>query len=307
MNLENCGYVSDWQCAPPFRWLFSLPAQNLRTVSGFAVLLLQDGLLTEEDEKLPLAGHVVSTLQHFYFVEDFIFLVFMGSEKVVVCNPEGKVIISAVDVIKAVCVTVRSLISAVEPLNHLLEWAVFCRNRIVVGKPNDLSDFEGKVFPELLYEFHCGERIGAVTVSDELKVFGQLGKTPECHAHGEDAWADTTIIGYLVADNGTGCSIHDKPDVCFETADFYVGFIGSKDISFFVRILVNKGFDAAGSGLTIVGDLLVGDTDVIQIFECLRGFAQGQPEIDMEGQAQGHDMCVVLTEFQGRCVLWKGV
>ena len=86
-----------------------------------------------------------STLQHFYFVEDFIFLVFMGSEKVVVCNPEGKVIISAVDVIKAVCVTVRSLISAVEPLNHLLEWAVFCRNRIVVGKPNDLSDFEGKV------------------------------------------------------------------------------------------------------------------------------------------------------------------
>ena len=109
------------------RWLFSLPAQNLRTVSGFAVLLLQDGLLTEEDEKLPLAGHVVSTLQHFYFVEDFIFLVFMGSEKVVVCNPEGKVIISAVDVIKAVCVTVRSLIGAVEPLNHLLEWAVFCR------------------------------------------------------------------------------------------------------------------------------------------------------------------------------------
>ena len=75
------------------------------------MLLLQDGLLTEEDEKLPLAGHVVSTLQHFYFVEDFIFLVFMGSEKVVVCNPEGKVIISAVDVIKAVCVTVRSLIS----------------------------------------------------------------------------------------------------------------------------------------------------------------------------------------------------
>lgn len=129
----------------------------------------------------------------------------------------------------------------------------------------------------------------------------------ESHTHGQDAGADTTIIGYLVADNGTGCSIHDKPDVCFETADFYVGFIGSKDSSFFVRILVNKGLDAAGSGLTVVGDLLLGDTDVIQIFECLRGFAQGQPEIDMEGQAQGHDMCVVLTEFQGRCVLWKGV
>ena len=231
----------------------------------------------------------------------------MGPEKVVVSNPECQVIVGTVDVIKAVCVTVRSFIGAVEPFNHLFEWAVFRRNSIVVGKPNDLSDFEGKVFPELLCEFHCGERIGAVTVSNELKVFGQLFQSPECHAHDEDAGADATVIGYLVADNGTGCSIHDKPDVCFETADFYVGFIGSKDISFFVRILVNKGFDAAGSGLTIVGDLLVGDTDVIQIFECLRCFAQGQPEIDMEGQAQGHDMCVVLTEFQGRCVLWKGV
>ena len=271
------------------------------------MLLLQDGLLTEEDEKLPLAGHVVSAPQHFHFVEDFIFIVFMRPEKVVVSNPEHKVIVGAVDVVKAVCMTVRSLIGAVEPLDHLFEWSVFFRNSIVVGKSNHLSDFESKVFPELLYEFHCGERIGAVTVSDELKVFGQLGKSPECHAHGEDAWADTTIIGYLVADNGTGCGIHDKPDVCFETADFYVGFIGSKDSSFFVRILVNKGLDAAGSGLTVVGDLLVGDTDVIQIFECLRGFAQGQPEIDMEGQAQGHDMCVVLTEFQGRCVLWKGV
>lgn len=230
------------------------------------MLLLQDGLLTEEDEKLPLAGHVVSTLQHFYFVEDFIFLVFMGSEKVVVCNPEGKVIISAVDVIKAVCVTVRSLISAVEPLNHLLEWAVFCRNRIVVGKPNDLSDFEGKVFPELLYEFHCGERIGAVTVSDELKVFGQLDKSPECHAHGEDAWADTTIIGYLVADNGTGCSIHDKPDVCFETADFYVGFIGSKDFSCIVIVVVYEWFDADSNCLTEVSYLLVGYVNVVKFF-----------------------------------------
>ena len=247
---------------------------------------------------MPLAGHVVSAPQHFHFIEDFIFIVFMRTQKVVVSNPESQVIVGTVDVIKAICVTVRSFIGAVEPFNHLFEWEVFRRNSIVVGKLNDLSDLKGKVFPELLCEFHCGERIGTVAVSDEFKVFGQLFQSPECHAHGEDAGTDTTVIGYLVADNGMGCSIHDKLDVCFETTDFYVGLIGIKDLSFFVRILVNKGLDADGSGLTIVGDLLVRDTDVIQVFECLRGFAQGQPEVDMEGQTQGHDMCVVFTEFQ---------
>ena len=37
-----------------FRWLFFLPARNLRTVSGFAVLLFPNGLLPEEDKKLPV-------------------------------------------------------------------------------------------------------------------------------------------------------------------------------------------------------------------------------------------------------------
>lgn len=126
-----------------------------------------------------------------------------------------------------------------------------------------MGDLEGKIFSELFYEFHCGERIGAVTISDELKVFRQLFQFPECHAHGEDAGADTTVVRYLVTDNETGCGIHDKPDVCFEAADFYVGFVGSKDRSFFVRILVDKGLDADGGGLTVVGDLLMGDGDAV--------------------------------------------
>ena len=106
---------------------------------------------------------------------------------------------------------------------------------------------------------------------------------------------------------GTTGSIHNKPDVCFNSTDFYVGFISSKDIPFFVGIQVNKGPDADGGGLTVVGDLLVGDADVIQVFKSLGGFAQGQFEVDMEGQAQSHDMCVVLAEIQGRCVLGQGV
>ena len=93
----------------------------------------------------------------------------MWTKKVIGSNPESKVIVGTIDVVETVCVTVRSLIGAIEPLNHLFQWAVFRRNSIVVGKSNTLSDFEGKVFPELLYEFHCSERIGTVTVSDELE------------------------------------------------------------------------------------------------------------------------------------------
>ena len=60
---------------------------------GSAIFLhVQNILLAEKDKKLPLARHVVSALQRFHFIEHFIFIVFMGSEKVVVSNPERKVI-----------------------------------------------------------------------------------------------------------------------------------------------------------------------------------------------------------------------
>ena len=290
-----------------FRYSTVLLTTALLRCGSTVFLHSQNGLLTEKNKKLPLARHVVSALQHFYLVEYFIFIVFMRTQKVVVSNPKGKVIVGAVDVIKAVCVAVRSFIGTVEPLDHLFEWTVFCGNSILVGKSNDLSDLECKSIPKLLCEFHGGKRIGAVTVSDELKVFGQLSKSPKCHAHSKNAGANTTVIRYLVADDGTGCGIHDKPDVCLEAADFYVGFISSKDIPFFVGIQVNKGPDADGGGLTVVGDLLVGDADVIQVFKSLGGFAQGQPKIDMEGQTQGHDMRVMLTEFQRRGILGKGI
>jgi len=232
-------------------------------------LHVQDGLLAEEDEKLPFAGHVVSAPQHFHLIEDFVFIVFMRTEEVVVSDPEGKVIVGTVDVIKAVCMAVGSLIGAVEPFNHLFEWAVFRRNGIVVDKPNDLSDLERKVFAKLLDEFHCGERIGAVAVSDELKVLRQFCKSLESHAHGKNAGADAAVVGYPVADNGAGCRIHDEPDIGFDAADFNVGFVSGEDFSFLVRILVNKGFDAQGRSFAVISDLPVGDADVVEVFKGL--------------------------------------
>ena len=76
---------------------------------------IQDGLLAKEDEKLPFTGLVLSALEHFYFVKGFKVIVFMRTEEVIIGYPLGQVIVGTFDVVKAVCMTVRSLISTVEP------------------------------------------------------------------------------------------------------------------------------------------------------------------------------------------------
>ena len=76
---------------------------------GSTVFLhIQNGLLAKEDEKLPLARHVVGALQHFHLVKDFVVIVFMWAQKVVVSDPECQVIVGPVDVVKAVCTGWRS-------------------------------------------------------------------------------------------------------------------------------------------------------------------------------------------------------
>lgn len=98
------------QSATPSVPVFHGPIDNNSAPSlPCCFLHIQDGLLTKEDQKLPLARHVVSTLEHFHFVEDFVFLVFVRAKEVVVSDPEGQVIVGAVDVIKTVCMAVRNL------------------------------------------------------------------------------------------------------------------------------------------------------------------------------------------------------
>ena len=240
--------------------------------SGF--LHVQDGLLTKEDKQLPLAWHVVSTLEHFHFVKNFIFIVLVRAQEVVVGNPESQVIACAFDVVKPVCFPVRSLIGPVQPFYDLFERTVFLRHSIVVGKSDYLGDLEGKVLAKLLCEFHGGQRIGAVAISDEFEVFREFLKSLEGHAHGKDTGPNPAVIGHLVTDDGTAGGVHDKPDVGFDPSDFDVGFIGHKGFSFVIGILIGEGFDADGRGLAVVGDLLMRDLDVIEIFQCLAGFAQ---------------------------------
>ncbi len=74
------------------------------------------------------------------------------------------------------------------------------------------------------------------------------------------------VIGYLIAENGTCGGVHDQPDVSFDATDLDIGFISSEDIPFLVRILFDKWLDTDGSGFAVVSDLLVGNSDVIQVF-----------------------------------------
>ena len=70
----------------------------------------------------------------------------------------------------------------------------------------------------------------------------------------------------MIANDGTFGSIHDEPDISFYTTDFDVGFIRSEDLILFVGVLIHERLNADGCSLTVVGDLLVGDADVIQVF-----------------------------------------
>src|SRR5699024_12547888 len=111
----------------------------------------------------------------------------------------------------------------------------------------------------------------------------------EGQAHGEDTGSYSTVIRYLVADDRTTGSVHNEPDVGFDTTDLDISFAGNKGISLFVGRLIHKGFDTDGGSFTVVGDLLMGDIDVVQICECLFGFAKRERKVDMHRQAEKND------------------
>ena len=50
----------------------------------------------------------------------------------------------------------------------------------------------------------------------------------ESHSHGKDTGTDTTIVRYLITDDGSGSGIYDEPDVCFDSFYFDVGFISGE-------------------------------------------------------------------------------
>ena len=76
------------------------------------ILQVKDGLLTQIDQDLPLTGHQADAVQCFYVVQYIAMGMSMGTQEVVVGNPQGKIIACAGDTVESVSGTVRSLVSA---------------------------------------------------------------------------------------------------------------------------------------------------------------------------------------------------
>ena len=285
------------------------PALNLGTDFSFCLSLLhlQDRLLAQEDEQLPLARHVVGIFQMLYFIEDTIVVVLMRSEEVIIGDPEGDIVVGTLIVVIAAGYAVGGFKRTVETLDHLFERAELFGDFVLVCKPDDLGDIKAELLTELMEELLGRKRIGAVAIGDKAEVFRKLLQLTESHAHGKDAGTDTAVVRDLIAKDGAGHRIHDEPDVSFDPADFDIGFISNKGGPGFVVVVVNKRLDDEGGSPGVVGDLLVGDPDVVKVFESLGGLAQGETKIDMESQAEPHDMCVMAAKAEGRSILRKGV
>ena len=285
------------------------PALNLGTdfSSCLSLLHLQDRLLAQEDEQLPLARHVVGIFQMLYFIEDTVVVVLMRSEEVIISDPEGDIVVGTLIVVIAAGYAVGGFKRTVETLDHLFERAELFGDFVLVRKPDDLSDIKTELLTELVEELLGRKRIGAVAIGDKAEVFRKLLQLTESHAHGKDAGTDTAVVRDLIAKDGTGYRIHDKPDVSFDSTDFDIGFVGNKSGSGFVIIVVNERLDDEGGSPGIVSDLLVGDPDVVKVFESQRSLAQGETKIYMESQTEPHDMGVMPAELQGRGVFRKGV
>lgn len=118
-----------------------------------------------------------------------------------------------------------------------------------------------------------------------MEFFGKFFKVPKGHAHRHDAGTDTAIIRYTIADNGASCGIHDKPDISFDVSYFDIGFISSEGIAGRIVIVINKRLYAQRSSLTIVGDLLMGNLNVVEIFKSLGSLTKRKTKIYTECQA----------------------
>ena len=95
---------------------------------------------------------------------------FVGTQKVIVCNPQSKVIVGTVDVVKSVCFPVGRFIGSVQALDHLLEWTELFGNRIVVGKSNHLSNAELEGITKFMEELLGSQRM-AVGTSEMVNCF----------------------------------------------------------------------------------------------------------------------------------------
>ncbi len=148
----------------------------------------------QQDQELPLPRHVVSTLQHIDWIEHPVVAVLMGTEEVVVSDPECHVIVGAIIIVVTAADPVSGFKCAVKPFDHLLVGAELLRDRIIVCEPNYLGDVKPEAVPQFPCELLGGQGIGTISVGNKPELFGQPFHAPESHAHGKDARPDGAVV-----------------------------------------------------------------------------------------------------------------
>ena len=275
--------------------------------SGRSVLKVENGFLSEIDEKLPLGRHVRRVIQQIDAVKHFVMVVPVRTQEVVVGDPEGEIVVGAVKVVKAVGRPVGGLVGTVEAFYHLLVGPELSRDGIVVCKADDLSDVKPEGIAKASEELLSSQRVDRIAIGNEAELFRKFLKVPESHAHGHDAGTDGTVVGDAVTDDGTAESVHDEPDEGFNALDFNVGLVSGKGITGMVIEVVHERLDADGGGFAVVGDLLMGNGDPVKIMKSESGLTEGQPKVHMKRKTKGHDVSIVFTESEGRGVFRKRV
>ena len=92
---------------------------------GCLVLQIQNRLLAQIDQELPLAGHIFAVLDDGIFYRWFVMIGFMRAEEVIIRDPKSQVLARSVITVEAVCRTIGSFIGAVQVLDQLLVGTVF--------------------------------------------------------------------------------------------------------------------------------------------------------------------------------------
>ena len=273
-------------------------ARNLRTVRSFRCLLLQDRLLSEIDEKLPLAGHVPGTFQQLNLVKGLFAAGFlMGTQEIVVRNPEGYAVAGSVFRAVAAGDAVRLLKGAVQPFNDLFERTELFGYLIVIGQAEHLGDEDIPVFFQL--KLLSSKGIGTVSIGNELQCLaGEFLKFIKSHAHREDTGADISGGRDLIAEDGAGHFIHNEPDIGFHAADLDIGFISHELVRGLIIIGIHKGTDNDRSCFCIVIDHGMGNLDPVDLFESLYRLAQGELQVYPVRETQPHDIGIVFLVFE---------
>ena len=197
-------------------------------------------------------------------------------------------------------ITVSDLIGELEcsikALNDLLQPAVFRRDRIIIGKADDLDQVEIHV---LKYELLLCKPVCIVSISGEFKSqAGELFKLGKGHSHSKDAWAHVAGVGYLITQDRLLKGIHDKPNIVTDTFDLGVGFIGSQIVSGLVVVVINERLHKGSGGLCVISNRDVRNLDSMHLQERSGSDSGRKAQVDIVCKAKPHDVGGEIPESQ---------